>query len=255
MTKVLEITDKQALRIVRDTAWNENAENWSTSRVLPESLKKYLFTIVSDSLKNENDLLVDIGCGNAWLADFIINDIGIRVEYLGLDNNNYFIENNNKRYESQNEVNFINVDLEKTIDLKLKNNKKCFIACLSFIELIDLDKSYRNVTNMMNSDERLSLVVLDPNFEIFRMSDTFENLESNMLSFFNNKQSYYKKEIISDKTKSFKKEYIGLLHKVEDYIEKASLNGLSLLSIENINCYNKINKKGTIYKVFNFIKD
>lgn len=257
MSKVLEIKDKEKVRLIRDSAWQANATDWSKSRNLPIILKEYLYQKILENLKTKNGLLVDLGCGNAWLVDYLFENKNKNFNYLGLEINSNFVESNIEKYKHEKFINFRRTDLEKTndFDFVFSSEPQYFIACLSFIEIIDLDKAFSNVVEMMNPNDKLSLVVLDPNFEIFRMSSNLKTLESNLLDFFNNRQSYYKKEIVLNENLEFKSQYVGLLHKMEDYILNASINGLSLISIDNINCYNKETKTGTIYRVLNFIRN
>ena len=257
MTKVLEIKSFEEVRRIRDSAWEENSSNWSKSRNLPSRLKDNLYRYVKQNLDLLDGLLVDLGCGNAWLFDFLNKEKEIKVQYLGVDINNIFINRNNEKFKEESSVNFIKVDLEleNGLNVNFLKKSKLFIGCLSFIEIVDLERAFFNVSKNMSVKDLLMIIVLDPSFEIFRMSEDINALESNTLNFFNYEKSYYKKEIIIDNKINFKSEYVGILHKMEDYILSATQSGLTLSSIESINCYNVKEKKGTIYRVLKFQKN
>ena len=257
MSKVIEITNNEKVRLMRDSAWVSNANNWSKSRNLPNSLKNHIYKTILNQIINKDSLLVDLGCGSAWLLDYILKKNEIKFKYLGLDINSYFITHNKEKYKGIRHIKFKQTDLEKSQNLSKDFNSQSnlFIACLSFIEIIELDIAFKNVAEMMKDDECLTLIVLDPFFEIFRMSDDINAMESNLINFYNYKMSYYKKEIKLNNDLQFSSQYIGLLHKMEDYITKGANSGLNLTSTTTINCYNNDSKTGTIYKVLNFIKN
>lgn len=256
MTKINEIRNKEEVRMIRDSAWKENADIWSKSRNLPILLKDYIYQKICLNIKTQEGVLIDLGCGNAWLVDYLIDMKHQKINYLGLEINNYFVESNIEKYKEQKTINFIKSDLEKSNDFnfQFQNEHKYLIGCLSFIELIDLNTAFSNVSEIMNTDDKLCLIVLDPNFEIFRMSDNMKEIENNLINLLKFEQSYYKKEIILNTDFNFKKEYVGLLHKIEDYISNAYHHRLVIESIDNINCYSQETKKGTIYRVLNFRK-
>lgn len=257
MTKVLKVEGFDEVRQIRDSAWNKNAEIWSDSRKLPDKLKEYIYKSIKKDLNSSESLLVDLGCGNAWLLEYLVNIKNLSTRYLGVDLNHFFLQENIEKYKNQEFVNFKFLDLEKNNSLGLKSFKgnNLFIACLSLIETPDLRQVFINISREMKPSESLLIIILDPYFEILRMSQNLDIFKKNVLNFLSNKKSFYKKEIIIENGLILKKKYIGLLHKIEDYYLNALNNDLSVTNDDIIDCYNQKTKKGTIYRVLKFTKN
>ena len=160
------------------------------TKYLHSHKNKILLKCLSNLDKNQKITILDIGCGPALVFPDLLK-FSKNIEYTGIDIRQEFIEEANKRYNSNYQFKSLQIDCEEF----LKTNKK-FDVIISFdtFEHIPLEKR-NNVINLLNDIDFKLLLVNVPN-EI-GPAILLKNLGSFLMGYFRYKEYTFLETIYS----------------------------------------------------------
>lgn len=247
---IIEVKDKKEFKTLCQKAWGNNSQLWINNRTLPVRLKRFLLDFF---FENDNHNILDIGCGNGWLLQEILNvKPDIQFKYIGIDINTHFIEHLCQHY-NDNRVAFIIADFEEPLNAVQDNSIDKAIAILSLIEMSNLEMAFRNIFDKLTQGGSCMIVVLNPYIELIRLNSSMDDLKNDIDSFRRGNLFYYEKKIISKEVES-EVNYYGLLHPIERYFSTAKKCGLLINDFKEIDAIDELGAESTIYHFIEFIK-
>ena len=219
--------------------WQKNTAFWETQHAPDASVVKEVKNVIHNFLAEcPNATIADIGCGDAWILQDVLQQQPTDFNYLGLDFNDVMIDKLNERHATLPNVQFECLDIQEDIPNSL--NEKCdlAIACLSLIEIPDLDAAFRNLNALLKPNGKLVIIVLDPLLQVFRNFGTatnrFEHILADLRS--ENALSFYTKEI-STTCPNQTKQYPFIFHLMEAYLNNATHHALCLSKTAQFNFF------------------
>lgn len=248
---IIEVKNESEFKRLCRDGWKRNAKLWIDSRKLPMPLRYYLL----NSILNEEHFpsILDIGCGNGWLYEEVLNfSPNFNFKYIGLDTNEFFINHLNNKFSDEH-ARFIDADFEETLDQVQDNSIDKAIAVLSFIEMTDLRAAFTNVYRKLKNGGDCIIVVLNPYLELMRLNADINNLKNDLSVFRSGKMYYYEKKIISDDMVS-EVNYYGLLHHIDNYFSIAKSCGLEINDFKEIDAFDEFGPGSTVYHCIEFKK-
>jgi len=101
--------------------------------------------------------ILDLGCGDAYVLELLISN-GIRnFKYLGLDNNQSYINRNKKKYNNRN-YKFVKININKTDTVISKVDT---VICHGFLHHI----SDNEITNLFKIfKKKIDLIIIEPTY-------------------------------------------------------------------------------------------
>jgi len=248
---IIEVKNEIEFKKLCRDAWKRNAKLWIDSRKLPMRLRYYLLNLIL----NEGDppSILDIGCGNGWLYEEVINfNTNFAFKYIGLDTNEFFINHLNNKVSDE-RASFIDADFEEKLDQVEDNSIDKAIAVLSFIEMTDLNAAFTNVYQKLKNGGVCIIVVLNPYLELMRLNGDINDLKNDLSVFRSGKMYYYEKKIVSDDLVS-EVNYYGLLHHIDNYFAIAKSCGLEINDFKEIDAFDEFGPGSTVYHCIEFKK-
>jgi len=101
--------------------------------------------------------ILDLGCGDAYVLELLISN-GIRnFKYLGLDNNQSYINRNKKKYNNKN-YKFVKINIDKTDTVISKVDT---IICHGFLHHIS-DNEIINLFKIFK--KKIDLIIIEPTY-------------------------------------------------------------------------------------------
>jgi len=247
---IIEVKNSKEFKTLCQKAWKNNSQLWINNRTLPVRLKRFLFDFL---FQNNAPNILDIGCGNGWLLQDILNVTPeIQFGYIGIDINTYFIEHLSQQYNDS-RIEFTTADFEEPINTIQDNSVDRAIAVLSLIEMSNLEMAFRNIANKLKNGGSCMIVVLNPYIEMMRLNSNMNDLKNDIASFRRGNLFYYKKKIVSKGIES-EVNYYGLLHPIERYFSEAKKRGLQINDFKEIDAIEELGIESTIYHCIEFIK-
>ena len=248
---IVEVKNESEFKNLCRNAWKRNAQLWIEGRKLPIRLKYYVLNSILNG--NKSPSILDIGCGNGWLFDELLNLYpSFDFSYIGLDTNELFISHLNKS-ASDKRAKFIYADFEEELDQVVDNSIDKAIAVLSFIEMTDLKSAFNNVYRKLIRGGDCIIVVLNPYLELMRLNSDMSNLKRDLSIFRSGKMYYYEKKIVSDDLVS-EVNYYGLLHHIDNYFSIAKNCGLMISDFKEIDAIDEFGPGSTVYHCIEFKK-
>lgn len=230
-SSLINITDSSEFKIQNLNEWKMNSDFWlegnmrhikDIKRKTIEILQTLLFTDSSNSIKRT---VIDEGCGEGWVYRALI-DAKLDVYYYGIDFNERFISELNKRYSDHKNASFIKDDIEeKEINL-LSGKADVVVNAFNFFEIPNLDKAMRNTASLMKDGGYLLILTIDPITQLLSVCDNQKMFYEYLTEYAskNNKIGYKKRIVVGDKKTN--KHYYGILYSLEDYIKEGRKNNL-----------------------------
>lgn len=247
---IVEVKNEKEFKSLCQKAWENNSQLWINNRTLPLRLKCFLLDFI---FENSTPNILDIGCGNGWLLQEILNtNPDIQFEYTGIDINAHFIEHLSQKYNDERVV-FFAVDFEEPLTVIQDNSIDKAIAVLSLIEMSNLEMAFKNITDKLKQGGSCLIVVLNPFIEMIRLNSSMDELKNDIASFRKGNLFYYEKKIISKDMES-EVNYYGLLHPIEKYFSTAKNNGLLINDFNEVDAIGELGAESTIYHCIKFIK-
>ena len=248
---IIEVKNESEFKNLCRNAWKRNAQLWIEGRKLPIRLRYYLLNEILNEKKSIS--ILDIGCGNGWLFDEILNfNPNFDFSYIGLDTSDLFISHLNKSV-SDKRAEFIIADFEEELTQVEDCSIDKAIAVLSFIEMTDLKYAFYNVYRKLKSGGKCIIVVLNPYLELMRLNSDINDLRNDLSVFRSGKMYYYEKKIVSDDLIS-EVNYYGLLHHIDNYFSIAKGAGLQINDFKEIDAIDEFGPGSTVYHCIQFNK-
>ena len=247
---IVEVKNEKEFKSLCQKAWENNSQLWINNRTLPVRLKRFLLDFI---FENNNPNILDIGCGNGWLLQEILNTKpDTQFEYKGIDINIHFIEHLSQKYNDE-RVGFFSVDFEEPLTVIQDNSIDKAIAVLSLIEMSNLEMAFRNIADKLKHGGSCIIVVLNPYMEMIRLNSSMDELKNDIASFRKGSLFYYEKKIISKDIES-EVNYYGVLHPIEKYFSTVKNSGLLINNFKEIDAIDELGAESTIYHCIEFIK-
>ncbi|HLC69803.1 MAG TPA: class I SAM-dependent methyltransferase [Patescibacteria group bacterium] len=147
----------KASRIIRETRdiYNSIAEEWDTSRERPSGVK-----MKSLSLIKQGNRVLDLGCGNGFMAPYILERGAL---YEGLDISKNLIKIAKKKHQAEIKRKLVNFKVGTAT--KLPYADESFEAVISFAVLHHIpsttlrQKFFKEVARVLKSDGRGTVIV------------------------------------------------------------------------------------------------
>src|SRR2546423_13547088 len=132
------LTDIASFRERRRKAWELNREYWLTSPLRHvNDVGQYIVDRIHQICRQSGQpvpVLVDMGCGNAWLLK-ALRERNIQVDYIGIDDNPAFLQFAKHTYGTLNNTNFVSADFDSSAEVAMKAD--IVINSFNFFELYD----------------------------------------------------------------------------------------------------------------------
>ncbi len=209
-------------------AWRANTEFWLAQRKVCPGVKQFISEGVSSM--GQNPSILDVGCGEGWLAkDLEKSQVGF--SYSGIDFNDEFITHNSKLLPQHR---WLCEDFTKPMTSITLPSFDIAVSCLSVIEFPDLTVPFQNFRRLIRKDGLLLIVTLNPFVEILRLNQSYQELEDDFAKFRSNSSSnYYRKEMIVDGRASGHY-YFGVLHTLESMFKAIFENHFTCVGFKEI---------------------
>ena len=159
--------------------WEENSTYWLNNSLRQVEDTKSFFKKKLLSLIKPNMTIVDMGCGSAWLLEFLL-ELDIKFKYTGLDFNPVFIKHLKNKYNSKSNIEFIEIDFEVGIPKKLVKKADIVFNLFTFFENSDLDTAFSNAHNMLKPNGELVIFTIDCVFLILAVSSNMEEFKEKL---------------------------------------------------------------------------
>lgn len=230
-SSLINITDSTKFKIQNLNEWKTNADFWLEGNMRHikdvkgktiEILKTLLY---ADSTKSVKRTVIDEGCGEGWVYR-ALTEAKLDVNYYGIDFNEKFISELNKRYKEHENVSFIKDDIEeKEINL-LSGKADIVVNAFNFFEIANLEKAMRNTANLIKDGGYLLILTIDPITQLLSVSDNQKMFYEYLTEYANKKNriGYRKRIVIGDKKTN--KHYYGILYSLADYLKEGRNNNL-----------------------------
>lgn len=174
-------------------------------------------------------IVVDMGCGSCWLLD-TLTDTRRPFRYVGLDNNQSFLDNAQARYAGRNAASFRALEVDVYPSL-FRARADIVVNAFNFFELADLDAAMRNVAAWLVPGGRLFMSTIDKTYLILAMSDDWPDFIENLKQYgrATGVAFGFQKIDLGNKL-SNELEYPSVLYSTQDFIDSAKKAGLCLES-------------------------
>jgi len=225
-SKLINITDAEKFKNQNINEWRVNSEFWlkGNMRHINDVKGKTVEIIQSllpltENNNKEKITLIDVGCGEGWIYR-AIKEANIDLKYYGIDFNEHFIDELNKRYKEDTESIFLVDDIEEKEINELKGKADVVVNAFNFFEIPNLEKAIFNTSGLIKNNGYLLILTIDPITQLLSISDNqimfYEYL--NEYSKKKDKIGYKKRIVIGDKKST--KSYYGILYSMEDYLRE-----------------------------------
>lgn len=216
--------------------WKKNSNFWLNS--LPghiEEISNDIFKYIIEYSSPGKTKLLDVGCGNGWVAD-IIDDLSFNINYTGLDFNHDFILHLKNKFRYKDNFSFVLNDIEDIeINEKLNTKFNLIVNCFNFFEIPNLDLAFKNTAKLLDTNGILIVVTIEPILQQLSISnDDMRQFRKNLFLYedYMSNGTYSKKIDMGFSVSD--KEYFGILYSIKDYINEGIKNNLSILRMEEI---------------------
>jgi SAM-dependent methyltransferase len=172
-------------------------------------------------------VVVDMGCGNAWLLK-ALRDRRAEARYIGLDSNAEFIGFASGRYGTMDNARFVLADVEARVELPVEAD--VVVNAFNFFELYDLEQAMANVAMWLRPGGRLLVSTIDKTYLILALSRGWDEFYENLRLYQGLQGIKYGFQRIDLGTSvSETLEYPSVLYSTQDYIEMAQARGMQLV--------------------------
>lgn len=233
------LSDIAAFRRDRANAWSEASDYWLKGDLRQVTdVGDEIVSRVLDSLplaSGDEPLLVDVGCGEGWLGRRIL-DAAPTVRYVGLDSNERFVSELQKRHANSTRAEFLVYDVEERSSIGVTRGSADVVAnCFNFFELADLETAMENSAAMLRVGGTLLIATIDEFSLILAGSKTLEDYRSNLADYQNIPGvKYYFQPIDLGQGESKALKYASVLYSLPDYLSSAHGVGLVLDSYTEV---------------------
>lgn len=233
--------------------WEVNSTYWLNNSLRQVEDTQVFFKKKLLGLVEPNMTIIDMGCGSAWLLEFLLK-LEIDFNYIGLDFNPMFIEHLEKKYQSKSNVEFIEIDFEERIPSNLLKRADIVFNLFTFFENSDLDSAFSNAQSMLKENGDLVIFTIDCIFLILAVSKDMQEFKEKLIMYEEMKSigevPYFFQKIDLGDSESENLEYASVLYSFDDYYKQASKFKMSLSDYGEVIRTSKYLPKTYQYMVF-----
>jgi len=224
-SKLINITDTKKFKNQNISEWIANSDFWLQGNMRHiNDVKGKAVEIIQLLLSHTTNskgkgTLVDVGCGEGWIYR-AIKEANIDVKYYGIDFNEPFITELNKRYKKEKEAVFLVDDIEEKEIKELAGKADVVVNAFNFFEIPDLEKAMLHTSGLIKDNGYLLILTIDPITQLLSVSDNQTMFYEYLTEYAKkkNKIGYKKRIVIGDKKTT--KSYYGILYSLEDYLRE-----------------------------------
>lgn len=226
------LRDRQAFRLRRSEAWNENITYWLSQPLRHvDDVGGYIvqraLQLCAQS-RSALPILLDVGFGSGWLASALGNQ-GVTLKYIGLDQNEKFVDRGKSMFHGMPNIVFRVVDMDEEVPSLTQAD--VVVNAFNFFELCDLPRAMRNISNNLRAGGTLIASTIDKTYLLIALSENSTELSENFRRYQELPGIKFGFQRIDTGTKlSEILEYPSVLYSTEDFIEAAAREGLKLTS-------------------------
>lgn len=231
-SKLINIGNPSDFKFQNIKEWKANSEFWleGEMRHIKDVKSKTVEILknITETIKTETDkrVIVDEGCGEGWVYR-AIKEENLDLRYYGIDFNEQFISELNKRYSADSNASFILEDIEDNEINQLKGKANIVVNAFNFFEMPNLESAMKNTANLLKKDGFLVILTIDPITQLLSVSDSQKIFYEYLTEYANKKNRIgYKKRIVIGNIKT-RKHYYGILYSLEDYLRECRKNNLA----------------------------
>ena len=165
-------------------SYNKISDNFNITRKYSweefNEFKKYF-----SKIKNKKIKILDIGCGNGRLINFL-DELNLNYEYFGIDNSVEQIKNAKKNFINKKNINFLEADI---LNIPFNNNEFDFIFCIATFHHLP---SIENKNNALRETRRVLRdggLIFMTNWNLFQkkyLANTIRYLKHSFIPWKNN---------------------------------------------------------------------
>lgn len=165
-------------------SYNKISDNFNITRKYSweefNEFKKYF-----SKIKNKKIKILDIGCGNGRLINFL-DELNLNYEYFGIDNSVEQIKNAKKNFINKKNINFLEADI---LNIPFNNNEFDFIFCIAIFHHLP---SIENKNNALRETRRVLKnggLIFMTNWNLFQkkyLVNTLRHFKHNFIPWKNN---------------------------------------------------------------------
>lgn len=252
MIKMLD--DKTLFKNENHDCWLANTDYWLHSPLRQVEDTKDFFRKKLKEILFDGCTIFDLGCGNGWLIDFIL-ELNINIKYVGIDFNEKFIEYLQGKYSNSN-FEFVLADLEKPLDEKYLNKADFAFNNFNFFEIADLPPAFENSHKTLNDNGSLIIATIDVTYLVVAISETYEDFKKNLVMYeqvkAQGKVPYFFQPIDLGNASSNQLKYASVLYSLADYFKLAKSKGMTLKDYDEVICAARFIPK--VYQYMEFSK-
>lgn len=233
---LINIQDEENFKKMNHAEWEKNTSFWLKAEMNHISDTKKKVADKLESLISTFDyvpLIVDVGCGEGWIYR-LIKELKLKVNYVGIDFNEGFIENLSKSYMGESDCEFYNLDIETPLPNSLVNCADIVINAFNFFEIPKISQAFENTTKILKNNAFLFILTIDPITQILAVTENYDDLFDTIEEYSDLKNNLaYRKSIVVGNKKT-NRSYYGILYSFKDYLYLAKKNGLTFYDFDDL---------------------
>jgi SAM-dependent methyltransferase len=247
------LQDPKKFKKENQKSWDRNQEYWINSPLRHVVDTERFFKNKLTEIVTQRATIVDIGCGNGWLLDDLL-ELNRSISYIGFDFSRGFIRYLKDRYSKQDNAIFKFADIEKPISREYHGIADIVFNCFNFFETTNLTKSFANSVKLLKPEGKLVILTIDYTYLILALSPTMKQFKLKLKMYEKFKTEgvvpYYFQPIDLGDSQSNKLKYASVLYSFGDYFKQAKRHDLSLVDYDEVVKTSKYLPKTYQYFVF-----
>lgn len=218
------LNNKEKFKLENLESWYKNTDYWLTHPLRQVVDTQFFFKEKLKRLIEPNMYILDMGCGNAWLLEYII-ELDLPFTYKGIDFNQKFIRYLDDKYHSMPNVSFELIDFEIDIPIHLINQYDLVFNCFNFFETANIDIAFSNAVKMIKRQGKLIIFTIETAYLILGISRDMAEFKANLKMYEDIKSKgevpYFFQNIDLGDSESTELKYASVLYSLDDYFKKA----------------------------------
>lgn len=227
------LRNKKSFRIKNKEAWKYSWLYWYKKEYVHQGIKEYLQNEFLQVNQDRHNLKVlDLGCGSAWIAKYFASYFA---EYIGVDFNELLVKKLSSDFMHRKNCRFLYYDIESDENIPFADKKyDLILGNFILLELSELRRFFQKAASLQTKDNYLILTGLDPINEIYRVSDSLEQINKNIYTYrhANAPVVLSKKMSFNGEDTSFK--YYRILYSINDIISVALESGYEISEVNDM---------------------
>ena len=145
----------------------KDEDNYQHKVILPNLLRLL-------DIKNKNTNLLDLGCGQGFFIEKILESVKLNINIHGVDLSSKLLKIAEDKFSKNENVSFKNTDASNMSHIKEGSIDKIY-SVLALQNMSDLDKVMIEIKRILKKDGRCLFVINHPAFRVPKESDWFFN--------------------------------------------------------------------------------